>query len=126
MRVPEIPPASDGPLTPEHHRELALANSRAKTLRKAASVARFNGWTVGVFAASSALFALSSIAGFLTTLGLSVIAYNEFRGRKRLLRFDPSLRPAWLEPAWLIGGIVVIARGRSMRPWPAQAHSRPS
>ena len=24
------------------------------------------------------------------TLGLSIVAYNEFRGRKRLLNFDPS------------------------------------
>jgi hypothetical protein len=53
-------------------------------------VAAFNGWVVGVFAAVSAPFALFSVAGFLVTLGLTLIAYNEFRGRKRLLQFDPS------------------------------------
>jgi len=85
-----IAPASDGPLTQEHRHELALANERAKKVRKAAGVATFNGWATGIFAALSAPFALFSIAGFLITVGLSVIAYNEFQGRKRLLRFDPS------------------------------------
>jgi hypothetical protein len=85
-----ISPSSDGPLTPEHQHELALANGRAKKIRKAASVAAFNGWTTGIIAALSAPFAPFSIAGFLVTAGLSVIAYNEFRGRKRLLQFDTS------------------------------------
>ncbi len=82
--------ASDGPLTQEHHRQLALANERVKRIRKAAHVAAFNGWTMGIFAAASAPFALFGMAGFVVTVGLSVIAYNEFQGRKRLLQFDPS------------------------------------
>jgi hypothetical protein len=68
---------------------VALANERAKKIRKAAGVAMFNGWATGIFAALSAPFALFSIDGFLVTVGLSVISYNEFRGRKRLLQFDP-------------------------------------
>lgn len=85
-------PASDGPLTQEHHRELALAAGRAKRIRKVARVAAFNGWTIGIFAAVSAPFVLFSfsMAGFFVTVGLAIIAYNEFQGRKRLLRFDPS------------------------------------
>jgi hypothetical protein len=88
----KIGSASDGPLTQEHHRELALATERAKRIRKAARVANFNGWTVGIFAAASAPFALFSfsVAGLFVTAGLTLVAYNEFRGRKRLLRFDPS------------------------------------
>jgi hypothetical protein len=53
-------------------------------------VAAFNGWVVGIFAALSAPFALFSMAGFVVTIGLALIAYNEFRGRKRLLQFDPT------------------------------------
>lgn len=90
MSVATIAPASDGPLTQEHHRELALATGRAKRIRKAARVATFNGWVIGIFAAVSAPFALFSMAGFLVTVGLTLIAYNEFQGRKRLLQFDPS------------------------------------
>ena len=53
-------------------------------------MAAFNGWATGIFAALSAPFAVFSVAGFLVTVGLSAVAYNEFQGRKRLLRFDPS------------------------------------
>jgi hypothetical protein len=77
-------------LAAEHHHELALANERSKKIRKAAGVAAFNGWMTGIFAVTSAPFAPFSIAGFLVTVGLGIVAYNEFQGRKRLLRFDDS------------------------------------
>jgi hypothetical protein len=83
-------PASDGPLTPEHHQELALAGQRAQKVRRAAHVATFNGWVTGVLAFCSAPFAFFSMTGVLVTCGLSAVTYNEFRGRKRLLQFDPS------------------------------------
>ena len=53
-------------------------------------MAAFNGWTIGVIAALSAQFALFSVAGMLTTAGLYVLAFIEFRGRRRLLQYDPS------------------------------------
>ncbi len=80
----------NSPLTHECRQELALANGRAKKIRKASGVAAFNGWVTGFFAATSAPFALFSIPGFLVTVGLTLVAYNEFQGRKRLLQFDPS------------------------------------
>ena len=67
-----------------------MANERAKKIRKAAGVAAFNGWMTGIFAVTSAPFAPFSIAGFLVTVGLGIVAYNEFQGRKRLLLFDDS------------------------------------
>ena len=79
-----------GPLSPEHYRELAQAQERAKKIRKAAGVATFNGWTTAIFAVLSAPFALFSVAGFLITLGLAIVAWNEFRGRARMLKFDPA------------------------------------
>lgn len=90
MSAATITPASDGPLTQEHHHELTLAAGRAKKIHKAARVAGFNGWVTGIFAAASAPFALFSMTGFLVTFGLTLIAYNEFQGRKRLLQFDPA------------------------------------
>jgi hypothetical protein len=77
-----------GPLTAEHHRELALARQRSKSIRKAARVAGFNGWATAIVALLSAPFALFSLSGALVFIALSVVAYNEFRGRKRLLQFD--------------------------------------
>lgn len=90
VRLVTSVPTSDGPLAPEHHRELALAGQRAKKIRRAAGVAALNGWITAVLAFCSAPFALFGMTGALVTLGLSAVAYNEFRGRKRLLQFDPS------------------------------------
>jgi hypothetical protein len=67
-----------------------LTNNRAKAIRKAAAVANFNGWVTAIIAALSAPFAPFSVAGFLLTCGLAVVAYNEFRGRKLLLSYNPS------------------------------------
>ena len=53
-------------------------------------MATFNGWSIGIFAAMSVPFAPFSIVGFLMAVGLAVVAYNEFRGRTRLLDFDPA------------------------------------
>lgn len=71
-------------------RELADANRRARTVRRAAGVAAFNGWTTGLLAACSAPFAWFGAVNLLIAGGLGVVAFNEFRGRRRLLRFDPS------------------------------------
>jgi hypothetical protein len=79
-----------GPLSPENFQQLTQAQERAKKIRKAGGVANFNGWSTGIFAALSVPFAFSSAAGFLITLGLSIVAWNEFRGRGRMLKFDPT------------------------------------
>ena len=90
MSVATLAEPISGPLGAEHHYELALANERSKKIRKAAGVAAFNGWMTGFFAVTSAPFAPFSVAGFIVTVGLGIVAYNEFQGRKRLLRFDAS------------------------------------
>jgi hypothetical protein len=82
----------DNPLSATHRQELADARDRAKTIRKAAKVAAFNGWTTAAAAACSAMFLafdLSPIA-IAITLVLSIVAYIEFRGRTGLLNFDPK------------------------------------
>lgn len=82
--------ASNAPLTAEHCQELARAAERARPVRNAARVASFNAWVTGVIAALSMPFAFFSLAGFLVAVGLALVAYNEFRGRRRLLAFDPT------------------------------------
>jgi hypothetical protein len=83
-------PRADTPLTAEHCRELALAADRAIPVRKAVRVASFNAWVTGIIAALSLPFALFSLSGLLVAVGLCAVACNEFRGRRRLLDFDPS------------------------------------
>lgn len=82
-------------LSDSQHEQVATANKQAKKIRRAASVAGFNGWATGFFAVCSLPFAFFSLTGFLVTAGLGLVAYNEFRGRKRLLAFDQE-SPAFL------------------------------
>jgi hypothetical protein len=88
--VPQADRAEGGPLTAEHHRELAQARQGAKAITKTARVAAFNGWATAIVALLSAPFALFSISGALVFIGLSIVAYNELRCGKRLLQFDRS------------------------------------
>jgi len=90
MAVATITTEPTGPLSQSQQHEVAAANDRARKIRKAAAVAAFNGWVTGFFAVCSAPFALFSLPGFVVAVGL-----NEFRGRNRLLRFDPDA-PAFL------------------------------
>ena len=105
--MPPIDAISNGPLNPAQQQEVALAQQRAATIRKAAKVAGFNGWMFGIFAALSALFAVFdfSIPGILVTAGLAWIAYREFQGRKGLLQFDPS---AATRLGWNQIGLVIL------------------
>src|SRR5262245_5723658 len=94
---------AETPLTAEHCRELALAAERAIPVRKAVRVASFNAWVTGIIAALSLPFAIFSLSGFLVAAGLCAVAYNEFRGRRRLLEFDPSAASllAWNQVGFL-------------------------
>jgi hypothetical protein len=111
LAVPPAEKSPGGPLTAEHHRELTLARQKSKPIRKAARVAGFNGWATAIVAALSAPFALFSLSGALVFSGLSVVAYNEFRGRKRLLQFYPS---AATYLGWNQLGLLAILVGYSL------------
>ena len=88
--APAVIDPAIGPLTLEHRQEYTLARKRAKSIYKAAAVAAFNAWATAVAAVLSLPFALVSMFGFVTTAALCFVAGIEFRGRKRLLQFDPS------------------------------------
>jgi hypothetical protein len=110
-------PATAGPFTPEHLRELELAQERSIKIRKAARVANFNGWTCAIIAVVSALITMFwfSFVGLIVTVALGAITYNEFRGRDGLLKFERSaatllgwnqvglLAMITLYCAWIIG-----------------------
>jgi hypothetical protein len=104
-------PQSSGPLTAEHRQQLALAADRANPVRKAARVAAFNAWITGIIAALSLPFALFSVAGFLVAAGLAVVAWNEFRGHRRLLNFDSSAARmlSWNQIGFLVMIVVYCA-----------------
>lgn len=78
------------PLTADQQQALADARQRAARILSAARVATFNGWTLGIFAVLSLLFALGSVTALVMGLGLGAIAWNEFHGRDGLRAFDPA------------------------------------
>ena len=90
MTTATLVKGEDKTLTVDERRELAAAREGLKKIHNAAKVAAFNGWSFGIAAVLSAPFSLGSLAGVLLTLGLAIVSYNEFRGRRRLLQFDPS------------------------------------
>jgi hypothetical protein len=91
---PAVSPAAislnGGQLSASQRYELTAARDRAKSIRKAARVAAFNGWTSALIAACSLPFAFYDRSGLILTAGMAIIAWNELRGRKRLLKYDPT------------------------------------
>ena len=90
--MPQTPPATHdgGPLSPEQQEDLVRATERARKVLGAVKVATFNGWTIGVFAAITLLFALFSVTALVVGAGMAVVSWNEFRGRTLLRQFDPQ------------------------------------
>ncbi len=92
---PPLPSTNaDGPLSAEHLQQLQQAELRATKIRKAGGVAMFNGVSLAICAGGSALFVLAGplLGGFdivaaVLTVGLGVVAYNEFKGRRLIRSF---------------------------------------
>lgn len=107
---PTPPPVGSTPPTHDQQRQLTEARRRGQKIQRAASVAAFNGWSIGIFAALSAPFALFSLAGFALAAGMAVVAYGEFAGRRGLLRFEPgaATRLGWNQLG-LLGLIVTYS-----------------
>lgn len=94
------PAATAPPLTAEHSRLVAEAEARGRKIRRASMVALLSGLALAGFSGLSLLWAAGALAldGFdlarldgLTLamgLGLGALAWNEFRGRTLLRRFD--------------------------------------
>ncbi len=76
------------PLSAEHVRVIASSVKRRRKIKRAASVASFNGWSAAVFAAISLPFGFWSMTALVIGVGLGVIAFNEFYGRRMLQRMD--------------------------------------
>lgn len=70
--------------------QLMEAQRSAAKVRRAAAVARFDGWTIGAFGALTLLFGLTSATSVLLGLGMLVVAFVEFRGADRLRKLDPT------------------------------------
>ena len=85
---PSSAPASS-PLSEAHLRELAGANETLRKIRRVVSIARFDGWTVAVFAGLTALFGLTNPVALVVAFVMACIGVIELRGAQRLERLDP-------------------------------------
>src|SRR5436309_747815 len=95
VNPPLLPPPAVAvqPLTPEHLRVLQVAQAEARPIRRAVSVARFDGWTIALFGGLTALLGLPAVSNVLIGLALVAIGAIELRAANRLRRLDPrSLR----------------------------------
>lgn len=84
-------PASlrDAP-TSDQLNALADANDRKRVLDKTANVAGFHAWSAASFAVMSLLSVLFDPAAIVVTIGLAIVAVNEFKGRAELRALKES------------------------------------
>lgn len=85
---PPIQRPAAGPLSAEQLEKLSDANRRAAKVMRACKVASFNGWTCGVIAGASLLFAFSSVVLLVMGVALAVVSFGEIRGKNMLRQFD--------------------------------------
>ncbi|MFI5379662.1 MAG: hypothetical protein ACHRHE_10220 [Tepidisphaerales bacterium] len=95
MGVPAPPPlpSSAAPppaLSPEHLGQLAAARASAGKIRRAISIARFDGWTIATFAGLTLICGLASPVSLVLGLGMGAAAFVELRAATRLRRLDPA------------------------------------
>ena len=90
MAQPPIAQVAGG-LTPEQLQQLVDARLRGKKIRRTISVAKFDAWTVAIFAGFTLLSAIFSWQGAVLGIGMGVVAYVEFKGIDRLRRLDATV-----------------------------------
>ena len=83
---PPTPPtaAEEGPLTDGHYQAIVNASLRARKIIAARRFAAFNAWSSAIFALFCLPFAFFNDTALIMGIGLSFVAWNEFRGRRLL------------------------------------------
>jgi hypothetical protein len=77
-------------LTDENLRQLADARKSLKKINRAVSVAKFDGWVMGIFGGLTLLFGFSDWINILIALALGTACYFELLGAKRLQKLEPQ------------------------------------
>ena len=68
---------------------IVRAHQQRKKLKRAGNVAGFNAWSLAILAGCSALLAVFNPGSLIAAAFLGALSWNEFRGRRQLLRLDP-------------------------------------
>lgn len=80
--------AEGSPLSEEHLRQLAAAGVALGKIRRVVSIARFDGWTVAIFAGLTALFGITDPTTLVIAGVMGCIAVVELRGAEKFRRLD--------------------------------------
>src|SRR5438067_2234877 len=88
-QAPAFPPVSPT-LSPEHLLQIQEASRNARRIRRAVSVARFDGYTLALFAALTFVFGLSDRPSIVIAGIMATVAGVELHTAFRLQRLDPA------------------------------------
>jgi hypothetical protein len=80
-----------GGLSQEQLQQLADARKRGTKVRRAISVAKFDAWTIAIFAGLTLLSAIFSWSAAVLGIGMGAVAFVEFKSIERLRRLDASV-----------------------------------
>jgi len=75
-------------LSEENLRELAAARTALRKIARAVTVARFDGWTIAIFAGLTLLMGITDVSNIIIGVGLGVVAFVELQGASKLRRLD--------------------------------------
>jgi hypothetical protein len=105
MEIAVNPSASP---SPEHLAQLDVARLTAHKIRRAVSVANFDGWTIAAVAAITIVFSLTSISGLALGLGMTYVAWRELSSGAALKKLDATaLRSLAINQIVLCGMLVL-------------------
>jgi hypothetical protein len=112
VRTAPIPPAGPA-LSEEHLRQLTASHAATRKIRRAISVARADGWGVGVFGAMTLIFGITSISGVILGAALCAVAFIELWSAGRLRRLEwKASRVLGFNQLALAGTLIVYASWR--------------
>jgi hypothetical protein len=91
----------------EHLQQLAAAKAAGKRIARAVTVAQFDGWSVGAFAALTLLFGFTSVSGILIAAGMGAVAFLELRGAARIRLLQPEAARGLGFNQLALGGLLI-------------------
>lgn len=95
------------PLSPEQFRQWQDAEVGLRKIKRAVGVARFDGWTIGIFAALT-LGCGFSPANVLIAVGMGTVAFVELRSAKRLAQLDPEAGRTLMWNQLALAGLLIL------------------
>lgn len=119
VAVPGAAPA----LTAEHLAQITAARKLGARLSRAAGVAKFDGWTIGIFGAITLLSSIGSILGMVLGTGMAVLAFFQLKAADRLSQLDETA-PGLLARNQIILGALLFIYG-SISLWMAINNAAP-